>query len=98
MNKYNDELEVDPWEQTDEELNGYRPLDFDDSSLYDRRLSPSLEDELNGKLDVLEEAEEVAALFDGGGEEAQAEAARVAAEETLDSILDSLNSEGSQDG
>lgn len=48
-----DELEID----LDEELNGYRPLDFDDNSLYDRRLAPSLEEELDILLDVLEDEE-----------------------------------------
>lgn len=33
-----------------EENDDYRPLDFNDNSLFDRRLTPSLEEEINGVL------------------------------------------------
>lgn len=43
------------YENEEEDLDlDYRPLDFDDDSVYDRRLTPSLEDNLNVLLDSLE--------------------------------------------
>ena len=55
------EEEYSLWEE--EELNGYRPLDFDDNSVYDRRHAPSLEEELNNVLDEIEAKEKEAALL-----------------------------------
>lgn len=49
------EYNEDEFFEDEEELNDdYRPLDFDDDSVYDRRLSPSLEDNLNVLLDFLD--------------------------------------------
>ena len=51
LDEEGDELEYDI------EEDGYRPLDFDDTSKFDRRSEPELWDDLEILLDILEDEE-----------------------------------------
>ena len=100
--EYNEESD---WEELHEEpLDDYRPLDFDDDSLYDGRLTPTLEEQLSEALDAIfdppeEESESIELLGVEGVSAADPDSPllRTSALDVLDEIIREIESDTKQE-